>query len=146
MYYHRTFIIKVLQGYEMSTFRQDWLVAFTELDELTPSSFKEQPAWRNNTECYFKTLNLHAVLSKRTKTGQVNGIRISKFVGGLKFKGYLLGRVLEIGYPSMASGKIELYLPQTTEDGWGFLNDYNTVEELCIGIEYIKNQCLKFGR
>ena len=126
----------------MSTFRQDWLVAFTELDEFTPSFFKEDPSWRNNRECYFKTLNLHAVLSKLTKTGQVNGIRISKSVDGLKFKGYLLDRVLEIGYPSMASGMIQLHLPQITEDGLGFLNDYSTVEELCIGIEYIKNQCL----
>ena len=115
----------------MSTFRQDWLDAFTELDELTPSSFKEDPSWRNNRECYFKTLNLHAVLSTRTKNGQVNGIRISKFVDGLKFKGYLpFDRVLEIGYPCMVSGMIQLHLPQTTEDGWCFLNYYSTIEEL----------------
>ena len=46
----------------------------------------------------------------------------------------------------MVSGMIQLHLPQTTEDGWCFLNYYSTIEELCIGIEYVKKQCLKFGR
>lgn len=86
------------------------------------------------------------MLSTRTKNGQVNGITISDVVKGLNFKVTLpCGRVFEIGYPCMANGKIELNLLVTREGDIGYLIYSDTIEELCIGIEYVKKQCLKFG-